>query len=146
MSQVKNWCFTINNPVADVAFDETCMQYLHYQKEKGENGTEHFQGFVIFLNKKTLGGVKKFIGNEAHLEKMKGTAKQNVEYCSKVLTRIDGPFIFGKLTSEGSRTDLLGVMELIQNNDLSYLDNPTYVRNMSNLDKYAQTKQVKRNF
>ena len=54
-----NWVFTINNPTEDdnpQRWDG--VRYLVYQKEKGKEGTQHYQGYVVFEKKKSLGGVK----------------------------------------------------------------------------------------
>lgn len=47
-SNAVNWCFTINNPEGLLDFDTLPPhKYCVYQEEIGENGTLHFQGYVI---------------------------------------------------------------------------------------------------
>ena len=53
------WCFTINNPVERDMFwtDGDVLAQLKYivvQLEKGEQGTVHYQGFLILKNKKRM--------------------------------------------------------------------------------------------
>lgn len=78
------WCFTVNNPGAwRPLWQPTEMAYLCYEIERGEQGTEHVQGYVRFKTRKAFSTAKHLIANEAHLEPAKGTEEQNKEYCSK---------------------------------------------------------------
>jgi len=86
-----NWMFTINNPLpADSPLSWPGVKYLVYQKEKGENGTPHLQGYVQFELQKQLVGVKK-LNARAHWEKRMGTHEDAVKYCTKKETRIGSP-------------------------------------------------------
>ncbi|QOW18373.1 replication-associated protein [Red-eared slider associated circular DNA molecule] len=79
-----NWCFTINNydeqDIIDVS--KWPARYTIYGKEKGEQGTEHLQGFTILNKKSKLTGVKK-LHKKAHWEAAKGTWEQAADYCKK---------------------------------------------------------------
>lgn len=114
--QSKFWCFTINNPEERLGVWPE-MVYRVYQKEKGENGTTHFQGFVIFQKRLRLTKLKKF-NERAHWERMRGTAPQARDYCMKEDTRVEGPWEEGLPWNEveptvgkGKRTDLLKIKE-----------------------------------
>jgi len=103
------WCFTINNPEAKALFTELPegVRLVAWQRERGESGTEHFQGYIAFKNAKTLSSVKKFLGyNSAHCEIAKGTEAQAVAYVSKEETRIEGPWSLGSEAQQGKRSDL----------------------------------------
>ena len=55
----KRWCFTINNPTDDDMFWEDAEQqekfdFLAVQYEVGEQGTPHYQGFVILKRRNRL--------------------------------------------------------------------------------------------
>ena len=106
----RNWCFTVNNPEADLSwndFTEAGATYLVFQEERGERGTTHYQGYVEFSAGKTMARVKRIPGmKRAHLEPRQGTAKQAADYCKKADTRFDGPWEFGAITSQGKRSDL----------------------------------------
>lgn len=95
-SQGKRWCFTINNPTAEdckslIGTEEERpraildhVQYLIFQEEKGEEeGTLHFQGFLILKQKKRLTWLKNHINPRAHWEIARGTNEQARDYCRK---------------------------------------------------------------
>lgn len=115
MSQHKRWCFTTwydNEPT----WDPGIMQYITCQKEKTPKTNKyHWQGYIEF--KKTirmsrvkfyLGGFEHDGGNSIHLEVAKGTAAENIKYCSKEETRVYLGITRGHpyKTSQGKRTDL----------------------------------------
>ena len=102
-----NWVFTLNNPQPEEnPAHWPSTKYLVWQLEKGEEGTPHFQGYVIFHSNKTLVGVKK-INPRAHWELRRGTHEEARAYCMKEETRIEGPFEKGiPVFSRGKRTDL----------------------------------------
>lgn len=110
-SCAKHWCFTLNNPTEDIhdrMLNMRDVQYAVWQLEIGEQGTEHFQGYVCFFEKKHGTTVKALFPRETHLEVACGTPAQNRRYCTKAETRV-GDFceigIFPK-KKKGSRTDL----------------------------------------
>lgn len=81
----KFWMFTINNPEADLEFDRLGVEYAIWQKEKGKEGTLHFQGYICFESRKRGSEVKKLAPfTRAHLEPRQGTHEQAKKYCSKV--------------------------------------------------------------
>ncbi len=111
----RNWVFTLNNPNEPYG-TLICEQstYLKYQLERGEvAGTVHYQGFVLFKQKKSLRQVKIWFPG-AHLEMMRGSVTQNEFYCGKEDTRIDGPWDFGEApVGAGARTDILACKSMI---------------------------------
>lgn len=101
-TQYRNVCFTVNNPVDDLDPSEwPDVRYCVWQKEVGEAGTPHFQGYVEFTKKKTITAMKRMAGLErAHFEKRMGTASQAAEYCQKEEGRLEGPWEYGQAASE----------------------------------------------
>lgn len=84
MAQSKNWVFTLNNYCEEdlKKFEELDCRYLVYGKEKGESGTPHLQGFIIFHSNQRLAAVKR-ISATAHWEMARGNALQASDYCKK---------------------------------------------------------------
>jgi len=126
----RSWLFTWNNPdETEMVFLERmkdAVRFIHFQKEIGASGTPHFQGYVQFSTQKTMSAVKKQFGiNSIHLEWARGTAEENVHYCSKPVEgcecahcatdpppiRVSGPFFFGNMVSgQGQRSDIAEVV------------------------------------
>lgn len=113
----RNVCFTINNPGADLDFDDEKMQYLIYQEEMGVEvngvpGTHHFQGYLELKEQTTFLQVKAIIGDRAHIERRRGTQKQAIDYCRKEGReqggRIEGTEVreHGSRKEQGSRNDV----------------------------------------
>jgi len=111
----KFWVFTQNNPM----YHEWCqeqlephVQYLVYQGEIGENGTEHTQGYFVLAKPERLSKLKKWLP-EAHFEIRKGTHEQAKAYCKKNETREFGPVEIGDDSKvpkgSGARSDLIEI-------------------------------------
>lgn len=80
------WCFTINNPTELIDTSEKLwkknLSVLVYQKEIGENGTPHYQGYLELVTPRRLTWLKKVIPT-AHLEPRKGSRGQALQYVIK---------------------------------------------------------------
>lgn len=87
-SQIRVWCFTLNNPTLDeidkidASFKVNAKKWV-FAKEVGASGTPHLQGYVEFNGPKRLAGAKACISERAHVERAKGNAAQNYAYCTK---------------------------------------------------------------
>lgn len=119
----KYWMFTINNPTSSA--DDLVKRYTDYktvqafvfQKEKGAEGTIHYQGYIEFKKSTPFDRVKRMVGFQAHIEKRKGTATEAIQYCTKEDTKIEGPWKNGEftlITEQGNRTDLQAVVDTIK--------------------------------
>jgi len=117
--QVRNAVFTINNPENVLEFENnSCVRGCVWQLERGESGTEHYQGYIEFNKKMSFKAIKEIIGDRAHVEQRLGTREQAMAYCQKEDTRVDGPWIYGDMKlgkpgKQGDRTDLENACEKI---------------------------------
>jgi hypothetical protein len=126
--QNRNWVFTVNNPTGDDvsrirSLEGQSVKYLRCKPERGESGTLHLQGLVLFTNARTFEGVKRLFGG-AHLEVMRGSVHQALTYVEKEESSAidefpDGNIEFGTRPKEGaggqgSRTDLLDVYDAVR--------------------------------
>jgi len=97
------------------------------QLEVGEEGTRHWQGYFHLTEKKRRAAFSDWwAGQHPHLEKAKGTAKQNLKYCTKAETRLEGtePYIAGNMPKVGKAalmetmfdaiTTGMGVLEMLE--------------------------------
>ncbi len=122
VAAAKDYVFTYNNPPINerqflLKFKEWApIEYLTFQHETGENGTPHFQGFVIFATKKRFTWLKAR-DTHIHWEKRRGSREQARDYAQKEDTRTvhhsnveDGSF---PESNQGRRTDLEAATALI---------------------------------
>jgi len=114
--QSRNWCFTIfakgkkttidyYNEIVDITnkYKDIIRYICAGIEECPKTKKLHIQGWIQFINKKTLGGVKRIIGiNHIHLENCRGNEFDNDKYCKKD----NNYFNYGKFISQGQRTDL----------------------------------------
>jgi len=118
MSQNRNWCFTVNNPDSQLAPEEdgwsVHVSFTTWQLELSETGTEHFQGYLECVGKKSLAQLKALPGLEtAHLEVRRGTQSQAIAYANKADTRVEGPWSWGEAKEQGKRSDLLDMKRAV---------------------------------
>lgn len=126
----KFWIWVLNNPT-DEEMNRFChwseeleqspnnhpdLRFIVFQKERGEEGTPHLQGYLELKQRKTLNQVKRILQtNTVHLELRRGTAEQAIAYCTKEDTRVEGPWEGGSVsTGQGTRTDLATIRERIR--------------------------------
>jgi len=107
MSKKRSYCFTWNNYTEDNVlymkkYITNNCKYGCFGKEIGEEEeTPHLQGYIQFENPRSCKKVIKDLKG-CHIEVVKGTKKQNMDYCSK-----QGDFWeFGNKDCQGERTDL----------------------------------------
>jgi len=87
------WCFTFNNPPDNHwtqlinKFKELKLEYV-FQLEKGEGETIHFQGVIRYEHPRENWPE---VNDKIHWERCRSW-KKSILYCSKKLTRINGPW------------------------------------------------------
>lgn len=149
----RRWSLTINNWTEEELSDLKSLMPLHVTylilgKETGEQGTPHLQGYLETPKKVTLGSLKTLAGlRRAHLEQAKGSAAENLTYCSK---EDRDPFIGGEPMRQGSRTDLEEMKKMIDEGEpeitLWEKDFRTMVRNYKALNHYRSLKAQPRHW
>lgn len=86
ISAAKKWCMTLNNyteeDINNIKKEITKHSPVFIiEKETGENGTPHLQGYIEFKTRIRPLSLK--WNNKIHWEKANGTREQNFTYCSK---------------------------------------------------------------
>jgi len=87
-TQSTRWCFTINNPTDNdrhnlsQLFEHDDRKYLVVGRERGEGGTPHLQGFVVFNRLYTRTRLSTYIPR-GHLEIARESSDTNAKYCKK---------------------------------------------------------------
>lgn len=83
--QSRRFCFTLNNYTAE---EEMALQalrgirYLVYGRERGDEGTPHLQGFIIFNSGRRFSALHRQFPR-AHWEQTRGSSEQAADYCKK---------------------------------------------------------------
>lgn len=123
--------FTINNPPEGVGPHAWVdhVDYCVWQKEVGENGTPHLQGYCILKKYKDLPWLKKFLSATAHWERRRGKHSEAKAYCTKEDTRKEGPFEYGtepEGDGQGARTDISALKRALDEGqtEAEIADNP----------------------
>lgn len=107
------WVFTRNfsGEVPSLSFDER-VQYVIWQHEKVTH--DHLQGFIQLKKKSRLTTVKSIIGGNPHVEPVRSTATQAINYCKKSDSRVSGPWEYGDYVPE--RSNKRSLMERYKEN------------------------------
>ena len=155
----KYWLWTLNNPTdehvpANVWED---VEYAIWQHERGEDGTDHIQGYVCFKKAKRITWLKEHCDERAHWEPRAPNSDHDSakNYCSKADTRVDGPWTVGDDKNiprkKGERMDLKRVHALMTAGataaDLMINPDtfPVWCRNYRAIDRFLLETEPKRN-
>jgi len=117
-SKCSNALVTINNPGIKIPTFSDKVVFAIWQREIGENETEHYQMYVEMKTQSTFKQIQVAIDFEEekpHIESRRGTQKQAIDYCSKEDTRVDGPWSHGeKKAGQGERTDVIALHDAVR--------------------------------
>lgn len=109
----RGWCFTVQNYTDEnIETIRKCnADYWVFGREVAPTtGTNHLQGYMYFAGLKTFGAIKKLLPDGTHIEKAKGNATQNREYCIK-----EGKFEeHGTPPAQGHRTDIQQIKDMVR--------------------------------
>lgn len=100
----QRWCFTSFEEGRPFESLLEGFNYIVFQQEKApDTGKLHYQGFFTLKKACRLGGLKQNVNSNWHFEPAKGNNGQNRSYCTKVDTRVDGPWEYGIFQEPGSK-------------------------------------------
>jgi len=115
-----------------------------FQRESGEHGTHHVQGYAQFSTRRSFKQAKETLNqyfDGCHIEKAKGTPEQNRTYCTKEETRVAGPWEFGSISKPGKRNDLQDFIEAMPLSDDEIFDRfPQILARYPNFVRTAKRK------
>lgn len=153
----RNWVFTLNNPENVDELEQRCtdddvVRYAIWQRERGDNGTEHLQGYVELTRPCRMAQVKRILGtSRVHLEERRGSREQARDYCRKDDSFVGGRFEFGDFEQQrGRRNDIEAFRDALVSGagDLQLLEQHTsnFLRYgpMVQRARLAATKRVRR--
>lgn len=117
------------------------IRYIIANHEKcPKTGKEHYNGYVQFYKACRYAKFQKIIDEKCYCQIPCGTDQQNIDYCSKLKTKIGETYEFGIPTHQGKRNDLLKIQEDLENGmsmrDISYNNFSNYVRYHKGFGKY----------
>lgn len=149
-----HWVFTLNNPEEQINWDQAntknLIKYVIWQKEIGESGTPHYQGYIELSRQARLSQMKKMLPG-AHWETRRGTREQARDYCTKSETKVEGPWEYGiwKESLQGKRTDLDNTILMANNKEpreVIIKANPhVYIKYSKGVEAYIQVARDKGN-
>ncbi len=155
------WFFTGNNPkeegdafYASKLDANPVVEYAKFQREVGEEGTEHLQGVIKFTNQRTLSALRRNnpfdVGVKWHWE-IPRSKRACLTYVCKESTRMEGhvPIEVGAVPQQGKRNDIKAGITLMQEkpnaswSDLG-MENQAIPKYMTFFQKVKLEKQPKR--
>jgi hypothetical protein len=92
------------------------FRYMIYQKEQcPSTRRNHYQIYLELLEARDMKGIKNMFKDQTiHIEPRRGTQDQAIDYCSKLETRIEGPWEYGIKASQGNRSDVNIIKDLVE--------------------------------
>jgi len=81
----------------------SCVSYFIYQRERcPESGRHHLQCYMECVGQQTYARIQSIPGFAGcHIEPRRGSQEDNIKYCSKEDSRVEGPFVFGVPKAQG---------------------------------------------
>jgi len=127
------------NAIRQYISNFSTFKYSCFQIEKGGNcETVHIQGFITFKNPMTWSTFKNYFPC-SHFNKCLSNNTSCRQYCSKIETRIDGPYEDGEFIEERGRSDVREFVKMLHSdatdNDLQELYPTLYLNHFNKLDK-----------
>jgi len=116
-----NFVFTWNNPdpIAEPPNVWPNVKYAIWQYEVGEEGTGHYQGYVMFDKLMSFKQVHEIIPEGIWIQKRKGSHAEAKAYASKEESRVYGPWTYGEEPKQGARSDLATIAEYVKDHTMA---------------------------
>lgn len=136
--------------VIEEAIEEGKIRFCVFQHERVN--CDHFQGYIVFKSPVRMTGVKKIVGQTAHVEVRNGSHDQAKEYCTKEDTRVAGPWTYGdeKECGQGKRNDLNELKKALDagKREVEIADEmfSVWVRSYKAIERYKRLKLAERNW
>lgn len=99
--------------VAKLSLPVYIVYYVFQIERCPESRRLHGQGYIRCNKVVRVATLKDATGPEVHFESCKGTEEDNIKYCTKLDSRVLGPFEAGKRVQSGQRNDLSAIREKI---------------------------------
>lgn len=112
--RLRRFCFTLNNWSDDEykSITEYPCSWMIVGKEVGKEGTPHLQGACVLGKQIDFNTLKRHPGfKRCHIETMKGSVEDNINYCSK---EDSSPFVAGTPPKPGKRNDIDNLVDLMR--------------------------------
>lgn len=150
------FCFTKFKPF--LPYNPEIMSYMIFQYEEApETKKKHQQGYVYFKDAKTISAASKNM-DSAHMTIPNGSLEQNIAYCTKKESQIQGKTKwpeakeYGTRPEQGKRTDINKLVDAIKSgsDDIKILQDDKQIATLCRypkiygLIKNILSKQVKR--
>lgn len=153
----RRWCFTWHADENDEWPEDRDQQLIEntkfvcFQEERGaEDGKLHLQGYAEFDRKMRLTALKKAMCTRISWRSCKGTQEQNIAYCTKEDTRVNGPWEFGERARPGTRTDIAALKNVLDEGgsirDVAEQDFEAFLKYHKGLDRYKREITPRRNW
>jgi len=157
-AQTKYWCWVLNNPTEEHMPPSVWpdVEWACWQHERGDEGTDHIQGYAVFKNAKRLQWLKNNCDDRANWKPRESDHLTCKAYHTKEDTRVDGPWFTGvdKFVpkKKGERTDLIKLQQKLLAGTTAqeiYEDAEffgVWIRSHRAIDRIISDRSPKRNF
>jgi len=120
LTRTRGFCFTINNwrpaereKLTTAEFTQRLTYLVFGEEIAPTTGTPHLQGYIHFIDAKTLSAAQKYVGKRSSLRVAVADDLVNQRYCSKG----ENVFEYGEPSKQGERTDLVEIVGQIISGD-----------------------------
>lgn len=118
------------------------VRFIVCQLERGnERNHLHLQGYVQLLRPQRFTFLHRVLDSRLSCLQVNGTAEENLVYCTKEDTRVEGPWRAGRMVHQGTRSDLDSLRESIR---AGASDLELYENHFSAMAKYPRVASAYR--